>query len=127
MAHADDRPDHPGGRIKEIFNQLGLTDDQKQQLQSNKEKHHTEMDNEREQLKINREALRQELMKPQLDMSKVKAIHHQIKLLLAQTEDTKLNSILAVRTILTQEQFIKFTALMHKFREESPQRHEHDE
>ena len=44
-------------------------------------------------------------MKPRLDTPKINAVHDQIKSLQNQMEDGKLSSILAVRAILTPEQF----------------------
>jgi Spy/CpxP family protein refolding chaperone len=87
---------HPGQRIEEIYSQLNLTDDQKTQL----------------------EAFQEELMKPHLDMPRINELHGQIKALLSQTEDTKLSSMLAVRAILTPEQFTKFFNLMHRHKQE---------
>jgi N-acetylglutamate synthase/N-acetylornithine aminotransferase len=55
-------------------------------------------------------------------MAKIHAIHNDIKAVQDQMEDIKLDSILAVRTILTTDQFLKFTSLMHKHK---PQPEEH--
>jgi Spy/CpxP family protein refolding chaperone len=109
---------HPGQRIQEIYSQLNLSDDQKKQLEANKQQHRAIMANARQEMKADREALREELMKPQLDMPKITQIHNQIKALGAQMEDTKLSSILAVRAILTPEQYLKFKELMQKHRQE---------
>ena len=114
LAHAE----HPGQRIQEIYKQLNLTDGQKQQLEAGKQQHRSKMQSVREAMKADKEALRQELMKPQLDMPTINAIHHQIKALLVQMEDDRLSSILAVRAILTPDQFLKFIDLMHKHKEE---------
>jgi len=125
LARAENQvPDGPGlrghapGRIQEIYKQLDLTDEQKKQLEANKQQHRTVMESVRRELKSDKEALRAELMKPQLDMSRINSIHHQIKDLQNQMEDNKLNSILAVRSILTPEQFSKFGELMHRHKQE---------
>ena len=120
---------HFGQRIQEIYNQLHLTDDQKNKLEANKKQHRAEMESARQSMKTDKEALQAELMKPQLDMSKITALHDQIKDLLSQMEDDKLNSILAVRAILTPEQFTKFASLMHKHKkqEEATEHQEHGE
>ena len=109
---------HGGQRIREIFRQLNLTEDQKKQLEANKQQHRARIQDLREEIKTSKDAIRAELMKIQLDMPKVKGMHDQIKALQDQMEDEKLNSILAVRAILTPEQFIKFVNLMHKHKEE---------
>ena len=105
---------HSGQRIQEIYSQLNLTDDQKKQLEANKQQHRAKMESARREIKADKEMLKEELMKPQLDMLKINAVHGQIKALQNQMEDGKLNSILAVRVILTPEQFSKFVNLMHK-------------
>jgi protein CpxP len=126
LAQAQDAPGtsgpsekwHPGQRIQEIYNQLNLTDEQKKQLEANKQQHRAQMENARQAIKADKEALRAELMKPQLDMPKVTAIHEEIKALQDKMEDVKLNSILAVRAILTPDQYLKFTSLMQKHKQE---------
>jgi len=126
LAHAQNDPGpngpspkwQPGQRIQEVFSQLDLTDDQKKQLESNKQEHRAKMENARQQMKADKDAMQAELMKPQLDMAKVNQVHEQIKALQSQMEDDKLSSILAVRSILTPEQFLKFVSLMHKHKQE---------
>ena len=115
--------------IQEIYNQLDLTDAQKAQLDANKAQHRAKMDNIRKSMKINKEELRAELMKSQLNMLKISAIHEKTKAILSQMEDEKLDSILAVRNLLTPEQFSKFASMMHQHREkeESLEHHEHGE
>jgi Spy/CpxP family protein refolding chaperone len=112
LAHAEnpgiDGPSqkrHYGQRTQEIYSQLNLTDSQKKQLEVNKQQHRAKMESARREIKADKETLKEELMKSRLDMPKIKAVHDQIKLLQNQMEDGKLNSILAVRAILTPEQF----------------------
>ncbi len=57
---------HSGQRI---YSQLNLTDDQKRQLEANKEQHRAKMGAIRQAMKASRQALQEELMKPQLDMT----------------------------------------------------------
>jgi Spy/CpxP family protein refolding chaperone len=115
---------HSGQRIQEIYSQLNLTDDQKKQLEANKQQHRAKMESARQVMKANREALQEELMKTQLDMPRIEEIHGQIKSLQAQMEDVKLNSILAVRAILTPEQYSKFISLMQKHKQEHEEEHD---
>ena len=105
---------HYGQRIQEIYNQLNLTGDQKRQLEANKQQHRARMEAVHQEMKTDKEALKEELMKASLDMPKITKLHNQIKAALSQMEDDKLSSILAVRTILTPEQFAKFVNLMHQ-------------
>ncbi|MBI3602396.1 MAG: Spy/CpxP family protein refolding chaperone [Candidatus Omnitrophica bacterium] len=114
-----------GKKIQEIYNQLNLTDDQKKQLESNKQKQRQQMKAVFEQMKTQREAFRQELMKPNLDMAKINSIHAQMKTLQEQMADNRLNSILEVRKILTVDQFSKFTSLMEQHRHKPSSKGEH--
>jgi len=107
-------PEHSGQHMSAIFSQLNLTDEQKKQLEDNKKQHRTKMEAARKQLKLEKQAIQHELMKPQLDLGKINEIHAQIKSLQNQMEDIKLNSILEVRSILTSDQFTQFVNLMHK-------------
>jgi len=121
LAHAQTPQEDPNKMhskqwVQDIFAELNLTEDQKKQLEMNKERHRSKMEIARQQIKLNKEALRAELMKTQLDMSKIKEFHNRIKALQDGMEDDKLNSILAVRGILTPDQFTKFVELMHKHR-----------
>lgn len=97
-----------------LLKQLNLTEDQKKQLEANKEKRKEEMKTWFTQMKSQREALRQELMKKDLDMAKINGIQSQIKTLQNQMADNHLNSILEVRKILTPEQFSKFLSIMEQ-------------
>jgi protein CpxP len=108
---------HAGQRIQEIYSQLNLTVDQKNQLEANKQDHRARMQSIRKEIKVLKDALQTQLMKPQLDMSKINGIHNMIKSMQSQLEDVRLSSILAVREILTPEQFLKFVNLMHKHEE----------
>ena len=117
---------HSGQRIQAIYSQLNLTDDQKKKLEANKQRHRTEMESARQEMKTYKEALQQELMRPQLDTLKVNEIHNQIKSLQSQMEDNRLSSILAVRAILAPDQFSKFISLMHK-KEHDKESSEHQE
>jgi Spy/CpxP family protein refolding chaperone len=112
---------HSGQRIAEIYSQLNLTDDQKRQVESNKQQHRARTESTRKQLRAEKEAFQVELMKPQMDMARINDIHRQIKVLQSQMEDDKLASILAVRSILTPEQFSKFISLMHKHKQNHEQ------
>jgi Spy/CpxP family protein refolding chaperone len=108
---------HSGHWIQEIYSQLSLTDAQKEQLEANKQQHRARMESVRRIMKADKEELKAELMKPRLDILKINGLHRQIKVLLSQMEDIKLSSILAVRAILTPEQFSKFVNLMRRHKQ----------
>ena len=103
-----------GQEHKKMCGELNLTDQQKKQLEENKSKNMELMKATFEKIKSSREALKAELMKPQLDMKKINDAQAQIKALQAQMTDNHLNSILEVRKILSREQFEKFISIMDK-------------
>jgi Spy/CpxP family protein refolding chaperone len=121
LAHAENqrvegssKKGHFAQRYQEIYSLLNLTDDQKKLLEANKQDHRARMEIARREMKAKKEELQQELMKTQLDLSKSKEIHNQIKSLQSRMEDDRFSSILAVRAILTPEQYVKFVSLMHQ-------------
>jgi Spy/CpxP family protein refolding chaperone len=109
---------HGGGGIQEIYSQMHLTEAQKKQLEDNKNQHRAQMKAIREQMRSCRQVFQQELMKPQLDMNKIHQLHSRLKALESQMADDRLNSILAVRSILTPQQFSEFATLMPKHKHE---------
>ncbi len=114
-------------KTQEIYAQLKLTDEQKKKLEDNKAKHRDQKEGTFKKMRSYREALKQELMKPALDMNKINEIQIQIKAFQAQMVDNRLNHILEVRGILTAEQFAKFTALMEKRKHGSQGKEEKEE
>ncbi|MCB9771616.1 MAG: Spy/CpxP family protein refolding chaperone [Candidatus Omnitrophica bacterium] len=104
--------------IQEVYNQLSLTDAQKQQLEQNKINNQGKKKDLYEKIRSYKEMLNQELMKIDLDMTKINNIQGSIKALQMQILDDRLNSILEVRKILTPEQFTKFIGFMKEARQE---------
>jgi Spy/CpxP family protein refolding chaperone len=90
---------------------LGLSDEQVKQLKDLHEKQKDMMKGAFEQMKSNREALNTEIIKANPDMNKINDLQAQKKTLLAQMEDNSLNGILAIKKIMTPEQFAGYMAL----------------
>ena len=105
-------------KMQKVFEQLNLTEEQKAQLKENKKRNREERKAGFEKMKSYKEALRQELLKPDLDKKRIKQIQGQLKAAQAKMADDRLDSILEVRTILTPEQFTKFMTLMEQHRKE---------
>ena len=70
---------HSGPWTQEIYSQLHLTDTEKKQLEANKQQHRAIMESARREIKADKKTLKEELMKPKLDMPKINAVHDQIK------------------------------------------------
>jgi len=90
---------------------LNLSDDQVKQLNDIHQKQRDVRKADLEQIKSAREALSAEIVKATPDMNKVNDIQNQIKSLLSQSVDNRLNSILAIKKLLTPEQFAGYMAL----------------
>lgn len=105
-------------KTQEIYNQLGLTDEQKKKLEENKLNNKDQRKSLYEKARDFKASLRQELMKPALDMNKINEIQAQIKANQAQITDDRFNSVLEVRKILTSEQFSKFITLSEESKHE---------
>jgi len=92
----------------QMFEKLGLSEEQKQALKAHKESHHSQMKALGKQIKEKHKAFRQALENPNVDDSAITAANNEIKALKNSMADHRLNGILEVRKILTPEQFQKF-------------------
>lgn len=101
-------------RIKEIHKELGLSPEQQQKLNAHREQQSKGREEFFSQMRAKRKELAQELQNPELNMDRVNAIHTEIKAMMNQKADQKLEHILYVRQVLTPEQFSKFMGLMEK-------------
>ncbi|MCP4252105.1 MAG: periplasmic heavy metal sensor [Candidatus Scalindua sp.] len=98
-------------KMQEVFKQLDLSPEQQEQLQTHRKNHRGQGKEFRKDMKAKREAIRNELQKEELNMENVYKVHNELKDLLIQKADQRLEGILAVRKILTAEQFRTFCEL----------------
>ncbi|MBP9853763.1 MAG: periplasmic heavy metal sensor [Candidatus Omnitrophica bacterium] len=101
-------------RINKMHEELGLSEEQKKELNSHREQQSKDREEFFNQMRAKRKELAQELQKPELNMERVNAIHSEIKDMMNKKADQKLAHILNVRKVLTPEQFSKFMGLMEK-------------
>lgn len=94
--------------IREMYNQLNLTEEQKKQLDENKDMHHKRINDLHEESRALKDSLNQLLMQPAMAMDKINSIQSSLKNIESEIIDDRLNSILEVRKILTPGQFVKF-------------------
>ncbi len=95
----------------EVFKQLDLSPEQEKQLNAHRKGHREEGKEIHESIKTKREAMKKELQKQDLDMEEINKIHSELKSMYSRKADHRLEGILEVREILTNEQFIKFMEL----------------
>jgi|GEM_PF-5602422 len=96
-----------GPDFEKMAQELGLTQEQQAQLKEHRRQNMKQAQEIREQLKAKKDEIRQELQKDPVDVARIRAIHEQIKALIAQREDGRLEGILKLREVLTAEQFQK--------------------
>jgi len=112
-------------RMLEVFKQLDLSPEQEEQLKAHRKNHRGQAGEFRESMSAKKEAIRNELQNEELNMEEIYKIHNELKGLLSNKADHRLEGILKVRKILTAEQFRKFCELrkdmhpMKKRRKES--------
>ncbi|HLF18718.1 MAG TPA: Spy/CpxP family protein refolding chaperone [Candidatus Omnitrophota bacterium] len=98
-------------KVNKMYDELGLTPEQRTALKQHKETHRGEMKALREQIQAKREELKNEIQKADFDEGKVRAISNEVNTLQGKMAEHRLNGMFEVRKILTPEQFTKFQEL----------------
>ncbi|MFH1594028.1 MAG: Spy/CpxP family protein refolding chaperone [Candidatus Omnitrophota bacterium] len=102
-----------GGRDA-IIKKLGLTTEQSAAIESHKTDHRAKMQEAKEALKTKKRELHNELEKPDMDEAKVNTLAAEVKALSGQQIDLSVRGILAMKAILTPEQFAKLQSEVKK-------------
>jgi Spy/CpxP family protein refolding chaperone len=105
-----------------ILNKLGLSDEQKKQLDANRANDKKEMRELFERMLLYRDMLTTELVKPKLDMYKINRIQSDIRATQNKITDKRLNAVIGVRKIMTWEQFKKYIELTDLRKDEKTKR-----
>ncbi len=127
--------DHQGGPNKEnmekkrleMTEKLGLTPEQQAQLKEMREKGKDQVKANFEQMRAKREAMQEELQKADFDPAKVKALQEELKAMHSAMADQHMEHMLAVRKILTPEQFKKFSEMKKNRGHKEGEQGEHGE
>ncbi|MGA2775813.1 MAG: periplasmic heavy metal sensor [Candidatus Omnitrophota bacterium] len=109
---------------QEIYNDLGLTNEQRKLLEENKNKYREQTKALFAQMRQKMTLLRQKLEKSELNIQEIQQTNNELKQLQAQMLDNRLERILEVRKILTPEQFRKFEDKMNERMEYFKNKHE---
>ena len=109
-------------RFEKMTKELGLTADQKAALTKQREAYGASAKALREKMKASREQLKTELDKPAPDKAKIDAIIAQTKDLVGQQMQAKVDKVLAMKTVLTPEQYAKMKAKMDEKMEQRTER-----
>ena len=103
-------------KVEKFHKDLGLTPQQEQQLKAQREQYRAQKQALFGQIKEKTEQMQAELQKPDMNEAKVKQLHAELQSLRSKAADTRLDSVLAVRQVLTPEQFQKFNEKKQGFR-----------
>jgi Spy/CpxP family protein refolding chaperone len=106
------------GQVKWI-NQLNLTQEQKQKLQAIQSTYKNEIFQRQQAVNQANKELR-EMMVSNASADKIRRKHTQVQQLRQQLEETRLNSMLAMRDVLTSEQRSKLAQLMQQRQKNFP-------
>lgn len=102
------KPEGKGKGKERVFQELNLTPEQKKQLEVNRSAQRQETEKLFNAIKQKQEQLRQALNNPAATQSSIAPLANEVKSLQAELLDNRIRGILAVKTILTPEQFVKF-------------------
>ncbi|MFH1441519.1 MAG: Spy/CpxP family protein refolding chaperone [Candidatus Omnitrophota bacterium] len=112
------KDNHQGGDRKgRIFEKLNLTPEQQKSLEGNRKIQREKMKELRAAMKEKQEQLQQALREPSADKASVEPIVNEIKTLQAQSLEYRIDGILAVKQILTPEQYAQFQQMVGKYKE----------
>ena len=117
--YAEHCPEGKGEKFEKLTKELGLTPEQKTQLDAQREAFKAKNEGAWKKLKAKKEELRNELEKPSVDRGKINATIEDIKSLTGEKLNNRVDKILAMKSVLTPEQFAK---LQNKMREKYKKR-----
>jgi Spy/CpxP family protein refolding chaperone len=92
----------------EVFSELNLTAQQQDKIKSQKEENKQKTDLLKEQMRVKRLELKNEIVNANADTNKIKSLSNDIKNILGQLVDLRVDGILFLKQTLTPEQFAKF-------------------
>jgi len=98
--------------IERLFDELNITAQQKEQLKGIMQESRAKTVANREKLRLNRQALKEELEKVTSDTAKINALVADVKSIEGQLTDERVSHILRIKAVLTPEQFVKFKEKM---------------
>ncbi|KPK97532.1 MAG: hypothetical protein AMJ95_08680 [Omnitrophica WOR_2 bacterium SM23_72] len=97
-----------------IIQELNLSPEQQSRLEENRKAQRQEMKRLHDAVKEKNTKLREALKNPGVTREGVQPLTNELKSLQAQLIDSRINGILAVKEILTPEQFSRFNEMMEK-------------
>jgi protein CpxP len=124
-AYGEDECRKPEGKSngkERVFQELNLAPEQKKQLEVNRSAQRQETEKLFNAIKQKQEQLRQALNNSETTQSSIAPLANEIKSLQAELLDNRIRGILAVKAILTPEQFAKFQEMAKNRQEKKGER-----
>ena len=110
------QPNRRAGKEGRLFEQLNLSADQKQKMQAVRDRYKDQISQRMQAMRQAREEM-ETMMSGTDNASQIREKHRQIMGLRQQLEEVKLESMLAMREVLTSEQRSKLAQLMQQRRQ----------
>ncbi len=101
-----------GAQIEEYLRSLNLSAEQKERLRENQSQHRQKVQGLRSSLRTKWQALQELLDKPGTSLEAVAGLVNEVKAAQGAILDARVESIFAVKSILTPEQYAQFQELM---------------
>lgn len=113
VAQQPPRTDRPGGNEERLFEQLNLSQEQKQKMQAIRNQYKDQLNQRRQALHQAQQELKT-LMTGTASANQIREKHRQLLTLRQQLEEVQFESMLAMREVLTPEQRNQFAQLMQQ-------------
>jgi len=110
-----ERPDFPpkaepeGGELRIAWKQLGLSEEQKKQMEQKRREFQVNTAGIREKLRFAEQDLRAETLKAPADRAKIDSLLNEISTMKRQMSEAATQNLLAIKSLLTPEQLEKLT------------------
>jgi periplasmic protein CpxP/Spy len=116
------QPNRPAGREGGLFDQLNLSADQKQKMQTVRDRYKDQVSQRMQAVRQARQELETMMSSATANVSQIRDKHRQIMGLRQQLEEVQFESTLAMREVLTPEQRAQLSQLMQQRREAAKNR-----
>ena len=118
----NEKPNRPAGREGGLFDKLNLSADQKQKMQTVRDRYKEQVSQRMQAVRQARQELETMMSSPTANVSQIREKHRQIMGLRQQLEEVQFESTLAMREVLTPEQRTQLSQLMQQRRQTAKNR-----
>ncbi len=118
----NEKPNRPAGREGGLFEKLNLSADQKQKMQTVRDRYKEQVSQRMQAVRQARQELETMMSSPTANVSQMREKHRQIMGLRQQLEEVQFESTLAMREVLTPEQRTQLSQLMQQRRQTAKNR-----